>query len=160
MRGGCVVAPAPNERPSAMRAYPIRAEVLKVEQYPISKETGKPYYYVFLKSGDYSFKCLIDSGFRNYSRWKPLLDSNPQGKILNNLTAKDERTIDADSLFSIEGGKDAGEPVGRVEVPTSDVSHQPLNPAPPISKSSEISQSEVDMARQHIKEAMKILERK
>tara|TARA_R110000824_G_scaffold147513_1_gene316976 strand:- start:5002 stop:5259 length:258 start_codon:yes stop_codon:yes gene_type:complete len=62
-----------------------------------SQKTGGTMYYLFFNDGKKSFKTCIDSGYRNYPKWKKLIENISRGDIVLGLRITQSGLIDADS---------------------------------------------------------------
>lgn len=62
-----------------------------------SQKTGGTMYYLFFNDGNKSFKTCIDSGYRNYPKWKKLIENISRGDIVLGLRITSNGLIDADS---------------------------------------------------------------
>ncbi len=72
----------------------MKAQITKVDSQK-SQKTGKIVHMVCFKCEDgKSRNSWVDEGYRNYQRWSGLLK---EGVELDNLIAKNDKMIDADS---------------------------------------------------------------
>jgi len=91
----------------------MKAVLIKMVKHP-SKYGGDFYYGFFKDEEGNSFKVTIAEKYRNFVRWKPVLEkykNNTGQEIwLDNLRVLKKNIIDSDSLFSF----------AKVEVPRLD----------------------------------------
>lgn len=59
---------------------------------------GGTMYYLFFNNGERSFRTCIDTTYRNYARWKSLIENAQKGDIVLGLVVKSKGLIDADSF--------------------------------------------------------------
>lgn len=80
------------------------AEILKITLRPC-RNGDKKFYYIFFKSEEgESFKTCTSPDFRNYRKWKDIIENNRYGIKLGNLRLiriRCEWFVDADSDFRI-----------------------------------------------------------
>lgn len=77
----------------------MRGKITKIDTLKSSRNAGQAFLRVYFKVkrgvGDFIWaKTDIVPSFRNYARWKPLLEV---GNILDGLILKADNTVDADS---------------------------------------------------------------
>ncbi|QDP63172.1 MAG: hypothetical protein Unbinned5930contig1000_15 [Prokaryotic dsDNA virus sp.] len=66
------------------------------KSYP-SKKTNGTMYYIFFRDDEKSYRTCIDSGYRNFAKWKLLIENAIAGDVIRGLSVKSKGLIDADS---------------------------------------------------------------
>lgn len=79
----------------------MRGEIYKVDPLKESANKGQSFYrlYFKLESGAWAATDVVPA-FRNFRRWKPILDQSVPIKV-DGLTLKGPEKVDADSLVKL-----------------------------------------------------------
>ena len=81
----------------------MKAEILKIQKE--NAKDGGSFWYLFMKEvggQNRSFRACVYEKFRNYKKWKHIIDSNKIGITLSNLDVLRDNIIDADSDYKID----------------------------------------------------------
>lgn len=80
----------------------MTAEILKIEKQ--EAKDGGFFWYVFFKDkkAGKSYRACVYERFRNFAKWKAIIENNLVGLILSGLSTLQGNIVDADSDFKIE----------------------------------------------------------
>lgn len=63
----------------------------------VQSRFGGIMYYLFFTDGERSYKCCVDTTFRNWAQWQKCVSNIKRGDLVKGLRVKSKGLIDADS---------------------------------------------------------------
>ena len=74
-----------------------KGEFIYKNQKKVKSRFGGDCYYLFFNDGERSYRTCVDTTYRNYGKWKKVIENIKAGDIVKGLVVKSKGMIDADS---------------------------------------------------------------